>query len=126
MLTSDGVGTPLLTAAKFKRKVGDLDRSGKLDTMLGPQQAQYIRDLVEVSDAIASMPPQAVNPGTAAELMRRIRSLAPAGAAGAAESMLFGGLPVGSILGQGASMAAQAAKVKKSLDGEGLLTEVIQ
>lgn len=123
MQTSDGVGTPLLTAATFKRKVGDLDRSGKLDTMLGPEQAQYIRDLVEVADAIASMPPQSVNPGTAAELIRRIRGLAPAGAAGAAESMLFGGLPVGSIVGQGAAMAAQATKIKKSLDGEGLLTE---
>jgi hypothetical protein len=123
MQSSDGIGTPLLTAAKFKRKVNDLDRSGKLETMLGPQQAQYIRDLVEVSDAIASMPPQAVNPGTAAELMRRIKGLVPAGAAGAAEATVFGGLPMFSIMGQGASMAAQSAKIKKSLDGAGLLTE---
>ena len=128
MQTSDGVGTPLLTAATFKRKVGDLDRSGKLETMLGAQQAQHIRDLVEVSDAIASMPPQSVNPGTAAELMRRIRDLVPAKALGAGglEAAMTGGVPVFSMIGQGASMAAQAAKVKKSLDGEGLLTEGIK
>lgn len=125
MQTSDGVGAPLLTAAKFKRKVGDLDRSGKLETMLGPQQAQYIRDLVEVSDAIASLPPQSVNPGTAAELFRRLRDLVPAKALGASglEAAVTGGMPVFSMMGQGASMAAQAAKIKKSLDGEGLLTE---
>jgi hypothetical protein len=125
MQTSDGVGTPLLTAATFKRKVGDLDRSGKLETMLGPQQAQYIRDLVEVSDAIASLPPQAVNPGTAGELIRRLRDLGGAKVAGAlgAEAALTGGVPVFSMMGQGAKMAADAAKIKKSLDGEGLLTE---
>ena len=125
MQTSDGVGAPLLTAATFKRKVGDLDRSGKLETMLGPQQAQYIRDLVEVADAVASMPPQAVNPGTAAELVRRLRELGGAKVVGAlgAETALTGGVPVFSMMGQGAKMAADAAKIKKSLDGEGLLTE---
>jgi hypothetical protein len=125
MQTSDGVGAPLLTAATFKRKVGDLDRSGKLDTMLGPQQAQYIRDLVEVADAVASMPPQAVNPGTAGELIRRLRDLGGARVVGAlgAETALTGGVPVFSMMGQGAKMAADAAKIKKSLDGEGLLTE---
>ena len=72
------------------------------------------------------MPPQAVNPGTAAELMRRLKGLVPAkamGGAGLAEAAMTGGVPIFSMLGQGASMAAQAAKVKKSLDGAGLLTE---
>jgi hypothetical protein len=125
MQTSDGVGTPLLTAATFKRKVGDLDRSGKLETMLGPQQAQYIRDLVEVADAIASLPPQAVNPATASEFFRRLRELGGAKVVGAlgAETALTGGVPVFSMMGQGAKMAADAARIKKSLDGEGLLTE---
>jgi hypothetical protein len=124
--TSDLSGTPLLTAGKFKNKVADLDRSGRLETILGPQQAQYIRDLVEVTDMVATMPPQAVNPGTAAELMRRLKGLVPAkavGGAGLAEAAMTGGVPIFSMLGQGASMAAQAAKVKKSLDGAGLLTE---
>ena len=121
--TSDKDGTPLLTAATFKKKVRDLDESGKLETMLGPQQAQYIRDLVEVAESIASLPPQVVNPGTAAELFRRIKGLAPAGLGAGVEMSVFGGLPIGSMASQAAAYAAQAAKVKKSLDGEGLLTE---
>ena len=124
--TSDGSGTPLLTAGKFKNKVADLDRSGRLETILGPQQAQYIRDLVEVADAIATNPPAVVNySGTAAELMRRIKDLGGGKMLGAvgAEAALTGGLPVFSMMGQGAKMAAEAAKIKKSLDGQGLLTE---
>ena len=60
--------------------------------------------------------------------MRRIRDLVPAKALGAGglEAAMTGGVPVFSMIGQGASMAAQAAKVRKSLDGEGLLTEGIK
>ena len=126
--TSDGSGAPLLTAGKFKNKVADLDRSGRLETILGPQQAQYIRDLVEVADAVATMPPQAVNPGTAGELMRRLKDLVPARALGlgGAEAALTGGLPAFSMIGQGAKMAADAAKIRKSLDGQSLLTEGVK
>jgi hypothetical protein len=126
--TSDGSGTPLLTAGKFKSRVADLDRSGRLETILGPQQAQYVRDLVEVADMISTMPPQAVNPGTAGELMRRLKELGGGRmlGLGGAEAALTGGLPVFSMMGQGAKMAADAAKMKKSLDGAGLLTEGVK
>jgi hypothetical protein len=74
------------------------------------------------------MPPQAVNPGTAGELMRRLKELGGGRmlGLGGAEAALTGGLPVFSMMGQGAKMAADAAKMKKSLDGAGLLTEGVK
>lgn len=101
--TSDLTGTPLLTAAKFKKKVADLDEGGKLDAILGREQAQSIRDLAEIADYIASLPPQSVNPGTAGELMRRIQALVPSIAVSAAKSV------------------TNKRKIQKSLDGESLL-----
>jgi hypothetical protein len=103
--TSDLTGTPLLTAARFKKKVADLDESGKLEAILGREQAQNIRDLAEVAEYVASLPPQAVNPGTASELMRRLQAMVPSMVVNAAKS------------------ATNKAKVKKSLDGESLLIE---
>jgi len=101
--TSDLTGTPLLTAAKFKKKVADLDESGKLEAILGREQAQNIRDLAEIAEYIASLPPQSVNPGTAGELMRRIQAMVPSVAVSAAKSV------------------TNKRKIQKSLDGESLL-----
>ena len=119
--TGDVDGTPLLQASTFKRKVRDLDESGKLEVILGKEQAQNIRDLVEVADAIATLPPQAVNPGSPAEIFRRIKALAPAGVGTLAEAATFGGIPMMSITGMAAKKGVDMAKIKKSLDGESLL-----
>lgn len=119
--TSDATGTPLLTASTFKKKVRDLDESGKLETILGREQAQNIRDLVEVADAIATLPPQSVNPGTAAELMRRLKGLAPGAVGGAVEATTFGGVPLMSLTGMAAKKGIDKVKLNKSLDGQSLL-----
>jgi len=120
--TSDVTGTPVLTASTFKKKVRDLDESGKLETILGREQAQSLRDLVEVADSIASLPPGSVNTSrTAAEIFRRIRGLAPAGTSAVVEATTFGGLPlmtIGGFLGKG---AVDKVKLAKSLDGQSLL-----
>ena len=119
--TSDVTGTPLLTASTFKKKVRDLDESGKLETILGREQAQNLRDLVEVADAVASLPPQSVNPGTAAEIFRRIKGLAPAGTGAVIEATTFGGVPLMSIGGIAAKKGIDKVKLAKSLDGQSLL-----
>jgi len=120
--TSDVTGTPVLTASTFKKKVRDLDESGKLENILGREQAQSLRDLVEVADSIASLPPGSVNTSrTAAEIFRRIRGLAPAGTSAVVEATTFGGLPlmtIGGFLGKG---AVDKVKLAKSLDGQSLL-----
>ena len=119
--TGDVDGTPLLQASTFKRKVRELDESGKLETILGADQAQSIRDLVEVADAIATLPPQSVNPGSAAEIFKRIKALAPAGVGSLAEAATVGGIPMMTISGMVAKKGVDMAKIKKSLDGESLL-----
>ena len=119
--TSDTTGTPLLTASTFKKKVRDLDESGKLEAILGPKQAQNLRDLVEVADSISTLPPQSVNPGTAAELVRRLRGLAPGAVGGAIEATTFGGVPLATLTGMAAKKGIDKKKLAKSLDGQSLL-----
>ena len=121
---TDVTGTPTLTASKFKNKVRDLDESGKLEAILGKEQAQQIRDLVEVADAIATSPPQIVNPGTGSEIFKRLKELAPKGLFGGAMGLEYlgtGGVPVFSYGAKLAADAAKSKKVAKSLDGQSLL-----
>ena len=107
---TDTNGTPILTPATFKTYVRGLDRSGKLEAILGTQKAQQIRDLVDVSDSIGTAPPGVLNhPNSASAIFNQLQSMAgimnPKG-------MLVKGL---------FDYAKDNAHVKKSLDGDGLL-----
>jgi hypothetical protein len=106
---TDSNGTPLIQAATFKRYVQGLDQSGKLEAVLGPDNAQNIRNLVEVADAIATTPPGTVNhSGTSAMIMNHIMGMTNP------KNMLIRGLY---------DHVKTTAQVGKSLDGDGLLTE---
>jgi hypothetical protein len=107
---TDANGTALLTPAKFKTYVQGLDRSGKLDAILGTQKAQQIRDLVDVSDSIGTTPPGVVNhSNSASAIFNQLQSMA-----GIAN-------PKGLLIKGLFDYAKDNAHVKKSLDGNGLL-----
>lgn len=106
---TDTNGTPLIQAATFKRYVTGLDQSGKLEAVLGPDNAQTIRNLVEVADAIATTPPGTVNhSGTSAMIMNHLMGMAN---------------PKNALIRGVYDHVKTARQVGKSLDGESLLNE---
>ena len=87
-LQTDSAGRPIVSPAKLNAAVNALDADGRLDIILGKQQAQIVRDLNEVVKYVNTVPPgtQINNSGTAMALM------AAMGEAGATGAMT--GLPV--------------------------------
>jgi len=87
-LQTDSEGRPIVSPAKLNAAVNALDADGRLDIILGKQQAQLVRDLNEVVKYVNTVPPgtQINNSGTAMALMA---ALGEAGATGA-----MTGLPV--------------------------------
>jgi hypothetical protein len=108
--TGPNEGIPLLQPASFKRHVAGLDRSGKLEAMLGKKQAQQIRDMVEISDAIGTAPPGSVNhSNTSSALMNALNG------------MLGMANPKNALIGHFYTGARDSVKANKSLDGQSLL-----
>jgi hypothetical protein len=87
-LQTDSAGRPIVSPAKLNAAVNALDADGRLEIILGKQQAQLVRDLNEVVKYVNTVPPgtQINNSGTAMALMAAI------GEAGALGTMT--GLPV--------------------------------
>jgi hypothetical protein len=87
-LQTDSGGRPVVSTAKLNNAINALDADGRLDIILGKQQAQIVRDLNEVVKYVNTVPPgtQINNSGTAMALMA---ALGEAGATGA-----MTGLPV--------------------------------
>jgi hypothetical protein len=87
-LQTDSAGRPIVSPAKLNAAVNALDADGRLEIILGKQQAQLVRDLNEVVKYVNTVPPgtQINNSGTAMALMAAI------GEAGATGAMT--GLPV--------------------------------
>jgi hypothetical protein len=87
-LQTDSSGRPIVSTAKLNNAVNAFDADGRLDIILGKQQAQIVRDLNEVVKYVNTVPTgtQINNSGTAMALM------AAMGEAGATGAMT--GLPV--------------------------------
>lgn len=87
-LQTDSMGRPIVSPAKLNAAVNSLDADGRLDIILGKQQAQIVRDLNEVVKYVNTVPPgtQINNSGTAMALMT---AMGEAGATGA-----MTGLPI--------------------------------
>lgn len=87
-LQIDSMGRPIVSPAKLNAAVNSLDADGRLDIILGKQQAQIVRDLNEVVKYVNTVPPGTLinNSGTAMALM------AAMGEAGATGAMT--GLPI--------------------------------
>lgn len=84
----DSQGRPLVSSAQLHKTVQALDNNGRLDIVLGKQNAAIVRNLNEVARYITTVPPgtQINNSGTSMALMMAIGE---AGASGA-----LTGLPV--------------------------------
>ena len=107
---TDSRRQPVLSPAQFKTTVQRFDRSGKLEAMLGKKMAQDLRDMVEVSDAIATGPPGTINHSNTSSAIWNFLT-ANAGIAN----------PKNAIVGHVYKQARDHVKVKKSLDGQSLL-----
>lgn len=70
-LQTDSMGRPIVSPAKLNAAVTALDADGRLDIILGKQQAQLVRDLNEVVKYVNTVPPGTLinNSGTAMALM---------------------------------------------------------
>jgi hypothetical protein len=90
-LQTDSMGRELISASKLNNAVTALDKDGRLDIILGKQQAQTVRDLNEVVKYVNTVPPGTLinSSGTSMALMGAI---AEAGATGA-----ITGLPLPAI-----------------------------
>ncbi len=90
-LQTDSMGRPIVSPAKLNSAVTSLDADGRLDIILGKQQAQTVRDLNEVVKYVQTVPPGTLinSSGTSMALMGAI---AEAGATGA-----MTGLPLPAI-----------------------------
>jgi hypothetical protein len=94
-LQTDSAGRPIVSPAKLNAAVNALDADGRLEIILGKQQAQLVRDLNEVVKYVNTVPPgtQINNSGTAMALMAAI------GEAGATGAMTGLPVPVLSLIG---------------------------
>jgi hypothetical protein len=103
-----GIGAdnlPVISSAKLDRVIKNLDKNGKLDLVLGKQQAEQVRNINQVLKYIQSTPPMTNinNSGTARTVLAL---LAEAGITGAAT-----GIPLPII--QGVKMLRDSVKDRR-------------
>ena len=111
----DSQDRPLISPAKLHQTVRALDANGRLDVMLGKQNAQIVRDLDDVVRYVTTVPPGTLvnTSGTAGTLMAAI---AEAGATGALTGLP---LPVATGLRQIVKMRKEGrtkAKINEALN----------
>ena len=111
----DSQDKPLISPAKLHQIVKALDANGRLDVMLGKQNAQIVRDLDDVVRYVTTVPPGTLvnTSGTAGTLMAAI---AEAGATGALTGLP---LPVATGLRQIVKMRKEGrtkAKINEALN----------
>lgn len=111
----DSQDKPLISPAKLHQTVKALDANGRLDVMLGKQNAQIVRDLDDVVRYVTTVPPGTLvnTSGTAGTLMAAI---AEAGATGALTGLP---LPVATGLRQIVKMRKEGrtkAKINEALN----------
>ena len=102
-IDTDSFGNPVVSPAKFKAVVRELDQDGKLDYVFGKKGAQEVRDLLETAIAVNAPLKGAANySNTASALIRALDRI--------------GGTPLGKIPGFGAvSEYATKQAVKKQV-----------
>jgi len=111
----DSQDRPMVSPAKLHQSVQALDANGRLDVILGRQNAQIVRDLDDVVRYVTTVPPGTLinSSGTAGTLMAAI---AEAGATGALTGLP---LPVASGLRQIVKMRREGrtrAKINEALN----------
>jgi hypothetical protein len=95
-LQTDSMGRDMISPAKLNAAVTSLDSNGRLDIILGKQQAQTVRDLNEVIKYVNTVPPGTLvnTSGTAMTLMNIVGATTEAGLLAS-----FTGLPIPVLTG---------------------------
>lgn len=82
-VTTDSAGNRVISPAALNRAVTNLDKSGKLDYVLGKKGAEQIRTLNEVAQDVFTAPPGSVNTSnTTSALLTSLDTLATFGTTG--------------------------------------------
>jgi hypothetical protein len=110
-VSRDEAGNQIVSASALDKVVTQLDKTGKLDLVLGKKQAEQIRTINEVAKDVLTAPPGAVNSSNTATVLAGLLDVAISGAAGVP-------IPVATVFKQVTSRIKDAklrARVKQSL-----------
>ena len=114
-LQTDSMGRPIISPAKLNAAVTALDQDGRLDIILGKQQAQVVRDLNEVVKYVQTVPPGTLinSSGTSMALMGAI---AEAGATGAITGLPLPAISLIRAAAQGIKNNKTRARINEALN----------
>ena len=105
-ISKDAAGNTIPNAKALRNSVKQLDRDGKLDLLFGKEEAQRVRDLVQLGGDLYSPVPGTISPGTASVYIRFLD--------GIAKNALISKIPVVRSVASGAAeMAARKAREKR-------------
>lgn len=105
-ISKDAAGNTIPNAKALRNSVKQLDRDGKLDILFGKEEAQRVRDLVQLGEDLYSPVPGAISPGTASVLIRSLDAIA--------KNAVISRIPVVRSVASGvAEMAARKAREKR-------------
>jgi hypothetical protein len=105
-ISKDAAGNPIPNAKALRNSVKQLDRDGKLDLLFGKEEAQRVRDLVQLGGDIYSPVPGTVSPGTASVYIRFLDAIA--------KNAIVSRTPiVRSVASGAAEMASKKAREKR-------------
>lgn len=110
-VTTDSAGNRIVSPAQLDRTIGQLDKSGKLDYILGKKKAEQLRTVNEVAKDVMTSPPGVVNTSNTASVLAGLLDVAISGTAGVP-------LPVATVFKQVTSRIKDArlrARVKQTL-----------
>ena len=114
-LQTDSMGRSIVSPAKLNQAVNALDADGRLDIILGKQQAQVVRDLNEVVKYVQTVPPGTLinSSGTSMALMGAI---AEAGATGAITGLPLPALSLIRVANQQIKNNKTKARINQALN----------
>jgi hypothetical protein len=110
-VTRDSAGNQVVSAAALDRAITALDKTGKLEAVLGKRQADKVRLVNDVAKDIFTSPPGAVNTSNTATVLAGLLDVAISGTAGIPA-------PVATVFNQVTSRIKDArlrARVKEAL-----------
>lgn len=81
-VTTDSAGNRVVSAGALDKAVNALDKSGKLDYVLGKKQAEQIRTVNEVAKYVTTSPPGVVNTSNTATVLAGLLDVAISGTTG--------------------------------------------
>lgn len=108
-ISKDAAGNPIPNAKALRTATAQLDRDGKLDLLFGKDEAQRVRDLVQLGGDIYSPVPGTISPGTASVLIRSLDAIA--------KNAVISRIPVVRSVASGvAEMASKKAREKRVVE----------